>query len=378
MKLKFAFLFLFIFTTAIFNNAFAKYNNPLLKVLLFQTSKPVILTDSYGLKAKGVKLLSSESRKLTIYPVNSNKVRINNRLYHKGSLFISSKRYIQVQKKGSKSIRRYSGKIEIKPYKNGFYVINHVHTENYLEGVLNAEISTKWNMEVVKAQSILARTFALFKRNARKNYQWHLKSDHSDQVYLGVNIADARGKYAIKATNGLVVSYRGKLAQTFYHSNCGGMTEDPGNLWQYSLPYLRIMAVPYGQDDPKYNWEVNFNNWEINKILKKGNIYIKNLNEIFISERTSSNRVFEMVFQGNKQNYLLASDFRKYAGYKKVQSLLFEVIKTPNGFKFKGKGNGHGVGMCQWAAKEMAEEGFNYKDILNYFYSPIIIKKYNG
>ncbi|MDH5559965.1 MAG: SpoIID/LytB domain-containing protein [Deltaproteobacteria bacterium] len=371
-------LVLIILMSVFAQNAFAGYNNPILKVLLFKTSSPVTLSDINGLRAEGMTLNKWQARKITISPLNSNSIKIDNQIRHRGSLMISSGGYIQVQKKGSKSKKRYLGDIEVKPYKNGLYIINHIPTELYLEGVLNAEISTKWNMEVVKAQSVIARTFALFKRQQRKNNPWHLTSDHSDQVYYGVDISDSRGKFAINATQGMVVDYRGKLAQTFYHSNCGGMTEDPGNLWQYSLPYLKIKEVPFGKNDPRYYWETSLSDAEIRKILRKNGIYTNNIQNIVINEKTSSNRAYELLFTGKTNYTLLASNFRKAAGYRKFQSLMFEVVKIPGGYHFRGQGHGHGVGLCQWAAKEMAEEGYKFDEILRFFYSPINIRRYKG
>ena len=231
--------------------------------------------------------------------------------------------------------RKYHGMIEIRPYSRGLYVINHIRTETYLEGVLNAEISTQWHMDVVKAQAIIARTYALFKRRARNNKWWHLTSGSRDQNYMGANMVDKKGKRAIRETKGIVVHYRGQLAQTFYHSNCGGVTEDPAALWRFSLPYL--------------------------------------------TDRTASNRAAELAFVGDYgEEFMNASQFRRLAGYDKIQSLLLDVVKTADGFYFEGYGNGHGVGLCQWAAKEMAESGYRYEDILHYFYDGIRIRHHQG
>lgn len=331
-----------------------------------------------GLTVKGFSSKGDKVRKIIIKRVSSSKVLLNNRIIVNGSLWVSSKGAITVQRIGSSAVRRYLGTIQVKPFAKGLYVVNHIATESYLEGVLNAEISTNWHIEVVKAQSVISRTFALYKKEKRHDYAWHLSASHFDQVYKGIDIADDRGRHAIRATSGIVVNHNGGLAQTFYHSNSGGMTEDPGNIWQYSLPYLQIRSVPYGQNDPRYYWETTISDREIKKILRKSGIKINKIQDIFISKRTPSNRAYELVLTGNRLHTMLAYNFRKNTGYKKIQSLLFDVIKVPGGFIFKGRGNGHGVGLSQWSAKEMAEIGYKFNDILHFFYYDIKLRRYSG
>ena len=356
----------------------ARYQNPVLKVLLFTTSSSVVFKDSRGLVVEGSDLKQTRYKKLVVKHIGTDKIMVNNRLVHRGSLWIRGNPEIPVQKIDSSAGRRYLGQIQVKPFAKGLYIINHVLTEDYLAGVLNAEISTKWHMEVVKAQSVVSRTFALYKREKRRESAWYLSAGKFDQVYLGVDIADDRGKYAIGATRGIVVSYRGKLAQTFYHSNCGGMTEDPGSIWQYSVPYLRVKSVPYGQKDPRFYWETTLRERDLVRILRKGNLRLNSVKEMFINKHTASNRAYELVFVGENTGKMLAYDFRRLAGYRRIQSLLFEVIKVPGGYYFKGKGNGHGVGLSQWAAKEMAEVGYKYHDIIYFFYSGIRLQIYRG
>ena len=233
-------------------------------------------------------------------------------------------------------------------------------------------------MEVVKAQAVISRTFALFKRERRLQKHWHVSSDHYDQVYKGADIADERGRAAIRATFGIVVGYQGRLAQTFYHSNCGGMTEDPVRIWQTRLPYLKVRSVPYGKLDPRYYWETIIPDWEMSRILKKAGIRIGEVEDISIIKRTSSNRVFEMSFYGEKKTRLSGHAFRKASGYKKIQSLLFDITRVSGGFRFTGQGNGHGVGLSQWSAKEMAEKGLKYHEILYYFYHNIELMRHKG
>lgn len=357
-------------------DGYAEYSNPTLKVLLFKTSAPVLVKSTHQLSVKGIDLYKNEDIQIWIKPASSTKINFNNRLLIHSSLVVSSSGTIKLKKQTANASRRYKGNIEFKPYSGGMYIINHIPIESYLEGVLNAEISTDWPIEVVKAQSVISRTYALHKREKRIDAAWHLSSGHFDQVYKGAGISDKRGRYAIQKTRGIVVTYRNKLAQTFYHSNCGGMTEDPGNIWKTRLPYLKIKSVPYGQDDPRYYWKTTISDQAMKRILRKSGISVKNLKEVYISQRTLSKRAFELVIMGDSMRKVAAYDFRKMAGYQKIQSLLFNIIRVPGGYYFEGKGNGHGVGLSQWAAREMAQSGYNYQEILNFFYSGVKLYHY--
>lgn len=356
----------------------AEYRNPVLKVLLFSSSSGAVLSNTKGLTISqhGKKIGTVQS--ILITPSGRSRLLLNKKLPVEGRLKITAQGETTIQNSGQLYRRRYLGTFEILPFAGGLHLINHIPTELYLEGVLNAEISTKWHMEVVKAQAVVSRTFALFKREKRLQQPWHLSAGHYDQVYKGTDIADERGKSAIRATYGIVVGYQGDLAQTFYHSNCGGMTEDPGRIWQTGLPYLNVKSVPYGKSDPRYYWETVIPYWEMGKILKKAGSRIGEIEEILISKRTSSERVFELTFIGEADAKLSGYAFRKAIGYKRIQSLLFDVTRVSDGFRFKGRGNGHGVGLSQWSAKEMAESGYKYHEILYFFYHNIELMRHQG
>lgn len=359
--------------------AIGSYSNPDLKILLFKTRHPVKISSNASLSVDGLQLPKNEKKRFKVSPVSSKRLLFNNRLYAEGSIWISSPGSVHILKRGQRHVRRYMGVIELKPTKGGIFVINHLPTETYLEGVLNAEISTQWNMDVVKAQAVISRTFALYQRQTRSHKPWHLTSSHFDQVYLGANISDLRGKFAIKKTHGLVVKYDNKLAQTFYHSNCGGKTEDPAYVWQNPVPYLSVKDVPFGKEDPKYYWNRTFSARQLKAVLRKAGHSPSEIQNIYVSEKTASDRAYKITFEGNGRAFhLKAKDFRRLAGYRKIQSLMFDVVKVPGGYFFEGKGNGHGVGLCQWAAKEMADKGYSYTDILNFFYDGVQLERFQG
>ena len=366
----------FIVLTLFFNLfafSVSGYSDPKLKVLLFKTSKGVIVESSKPLKVHNIALRQKEQHRFLVNRLSASKVILNNREVRKGSLWIQSTgQPIRIRQ------RYYKGVIEIKPYAKGLYVINHIKTETYLAGVLSAEINTNWHREAVKAQAVIARTFALFRRKKRSNHSWHLYSDHRDQVYRGIDYADRNSKSILNETFSLVVTQKGRIVPTFYHSNSGGITEDPGNLWQYGLPHLEIKSSPYGKSDPNYYWSTTLTPGEMMKILLKGGIQIPYLEDIFIGKRTGSNRAANIIIISDEIKSISAANFRKKAGYLRIQSLLFDVKKVNDRFVFTGTGRGHGVGLSQWGAKDMAEEGMSFVEILKFYFKNISIEPYRG
>ena len=352
------------------------YSNPTIKVLLFKTSQTVKISSPSGLIPISHEIRFKNDRSLKIKAKGKSTLLLDNIVPLTKPLLLKSESKISVLKPNTRFSRRYQGLIEVRPFKKGVYVINHLPLETYLAGVLNAEISTKWAIEVVKVQAVISRTFALYQMENRKNRLWHVTSGLSDQVYLGADIADKRGQHAIQQTRGLVVTYQGKLAQTFYHSNCGGVTEDAGALWKYSYPYLKVRTVPYGKSDPRFSWEARMSQADLERVFRKLGFKGQNIKELTISEYSPSGRVAKIYLNGLPQNSYKGKDFRRAAGYRKIQSLLFKISGIPGGILFSGTGNGHGVGLSQWSAKEMAEKGYQYYDIIEYFYQGTQLKRY--
>ncbi len=346
----------------------AGYSDPEIKVLLLNARGTVSFSSRRGIEIfQGPKTLSPPKR-IKLRFLGPKQVQVG----HLGK--VTAPFYLVGEGPILLNGRLYQGELEIRPHKRGFYVINHIPVEKYLEGVLNAEISSKWNLEVVKAQAILARTYALKKAKTNHAKAWHLEAGHLDQVYQGAGISDARSRQALRETKGLALHYQGRLAEVFYHSNCGGTTEEPGNLWAYNLPYYSIKEVPFGLEDPNYYWQLSLSQREMRRILKKTGI--RDFWAISVEERNDSNRVQTLLLQGENEQFLPAKEFRRLVGYRRLKSLHFDLIATDGGWLIQGQGNGHGVGMCQWAAKEMAEMGYQYQDILYYFYDGVDIEPY--
>lgn len=272
----------------------------------------------------------------------------------------------------------YRGGIEIlRDDKGGLLVINELDVEEYLKGVLNEEISAKWHPESIKAQAIVARTYALYQKENRKDNPYHMEATTADQVYGGARNEDERTNKAVEYTRGIVLTYDGKLAKAFYHSISGGITEDVTDVWGgEGNSYLKSIKCDFDKDAPNYEWETEIDAVDLEIALLKNGIKVDGILSIEPLSFTSSGRVAELqIRHRNGIEKISGVDFRKIIGYETIRSTLFRIKNGEGSFIIYGKGSGHGVGLCQWGAKGMAEKGYSYIDILKYYYPGIEIKR---
>lgn len=271
----------------------------------------------------------------------------------------------------------YRGVAEISPGDKGLLVVNELPLEEYLVGLINCEISSAWPMEAVKAQAVIARTYALNRKMLRKNSFYHLESTVIDQVYNGCLIEDSRAARGVSETAGEILSYNGALIQAYYHSNCGGRTEASENVWGAALPYLKGVECEYCLTNPSSVWEQKLALKDIEDKLRLAGYKVLGLSDIKPGSRNSRGRLKNVVAVSLRGEISLTGDqFRKTVGYGIIKSTQFSV-KVANGEAyFSGAGNGHGVGLCQWGAKQRALDGFSYTEILSYYYPGTELKKF--
>lgn len=278
-------------------------------------------------------------------------------------LMVSSPAYILVNGK------KYRGVMEVSPAERGVLVVDELPLEEYLVGLINCEISSQWPMEAIKAQAVIARSYAVYQKEARKNAPYHLESSVMDQVYEGCDIEDSRAVRGVRETTGEVLTYDGKVIQAFYHSNCGGHTEASENVWGYALPYLRGVECTYCLTAPSAKWEVTLPLKKVESLLRGNGYQVAGLREIRAGQRNRSGRLTDLALLSAKSRLSISAvNFRKAIGYTVIKSTNFDVRTNGDDISFTGIGYGHGVGLCQWGAKQRAGDGFSYREILSYYY----------
>ncbi|MDR1943023.1 MAG: SpoIID/LytB domain-containing protein [Endomicrobium sp.] len=261
----------------------------------------------------------------------------------------------------------YRGYLVLKKSGKKMNVINVLDIEDYIKGVLPKEVSCDWHAEALKAQAVISRTYVISNLNRHSAQGFDLCSTTHCQVYGGLGAETKKTNHAVLETNGKVLTYLGKPAQTVFHASCGGHTEDPKYIWGWkeTPPYLKGVKCRYCRNSPHAKWaQVLDKNFLENK-LKIGKI--KNIK---IKGKTPFGAAKELeITHSNGKCILNGYEFRLGVDAWKIKSHFLNSIKIKNDkICFKGKGWGHKAGLCQHGAKGMAEKGKTYSTILYHFY----------
>ena len=205
----------------------------------------------------------------------------------------------------------YRGALEIFPEGKGILAVNILDLESYLLSVLPAEMPAFWGndggMEALKAQAIASRTFAFFNREACRHGRYHLCDQEHCQVYKGKSVENPYTNRAVKETSGEVLTYGGRIIESYYHASNGGFTELSQNVWRESSPYLA--SVPDLYDDPenplglsgfkcRSPWKVTMSRQLLSARLAEKGYNIGELERVDIASSFSSGRVEEIILRG--------------------------------------------------------------------------------
>lgn len=267
--------------------------------------------------------------------------------------------------------RCFRGDIEIVQKESGkIRVINRVPLEEYLYGVLYHEVSHRWPQEVLKAQAIAARTFALYQMQQNKAQPYDLRSDIYSQVYGGSVSERWTTTKAVDATAGRILLFDGKILPAYYHATCAGRTEDSSNLWTTEMLPLKGVVCGFCVNSPHYKWKKLVPLPDLEKKLTGKGYAAGKINLVKILSKNISGRVDKLEIKGQSGVVfvLTGKEFRQLIGPNDIRSTRFDISIRRGQLEVSGFGWGHGVGMCQWGAFGMARNGAKAEDILKYYY----------
>lgn len=244
--------------------------------------------------------------------------------------------------------------------------VDEVPLEHYVARVLAGEVHPSWPLDALKAQAIASRTFALRRMRERRNNTFHVQNSVMDQV-LKSHTSDIFVR-AVKESAGLVLTQNSELAETSFHSTCGGTTTDAKGVWGRSYPYLRGSRCGFCTNSPTYSWSVDL---PLSELSRK---FSEEITTVKILSRTADGRVDAIQLNGGKK--ISGHEFRMALGPMKIKStLLTDIVVHGKSLTVKGHGFGHGVGMCQYGALGMARSGKSYHDILAHYYPGTSLKR---
>jgi stage II sporulation protein D len=267
------------------------------------------------------------------------------------------------------------GTIVLTMNSKGIAVINNLPLEQYLVGLVNGEISSKWPPEAVKSQVVAARTFALY-RMQENQALYDVRDDIGDQVYPGAVNEDRKAKKAVKATRGQALYYDNELLPAFYHSACGGRTADAAEVWGTAHQALISVVCGDCDDARRSRWQAVMDQRQLQSILDDLYPGMGPVRSVGVHRRSIDGRAAVMALNTADSRVLVSTgDFRREAGYMTLLSTMFTIRGEGGKVIFDGRGFGHGVGLCQWGARGASERGWNYRQILGKYYPGSEIRK---
>ena len=262
-----------------------------------------------------------------------------------------------------------SGVIQLVRRGKGLLLVNHVDLEEYVKGVVPAEVNSAWHTEMLKVQAIATRTYALYQHMLSATRDYDVVASTQDQVYRGRHGIDERVIQAVESTRGLVVAYQGAPIYAAFSSTAAGITEDAMNVWSKDLPYLKGVECPFDLESPFYQWKASVKLDTLEKNLRQRGFAVGTISAITPLAYSRAGRVATIrIVHSSGELTLRGEDLRKTVGYTVVPSTQFTIDSVGQDVVFSGYGAGHAVGLCQWGAKELAELGYSFSSILRYYY----------
>lgn len=268
----------------------------------------------------------------------------------------------------------------LKVYDTSIEEISEMDIETYIMGVVAGEMKNDWPLEALKAQAILARTFVLkFCQDKDSKYKGaDISTDIEEaQAYSYENIND-RVKQAVEETRGLVMNAAGEFPHAWFHAHSGGMTELPSVALDFKGEdpgYLQPRESMESEEAPEsvQNWKAVFSEEEVVEACNATGLKVDGIESIRIGKKGESGRAATLLINDKS---ISAPTFRIKIGANRMKSTLLDSIDV-NGDEiiFSGKGFGHGVGMSQWGAFAMAQEGKNAEEIVEYYFPDVEITK---
>ena len=303
--------------------------------------------------------------------------------------------------------RLYRGNLLVLPKAGGLQIANELALEDYLRGVLPAEVSPLWPAEVLKAQAVAARTYTIARLGYHRGVGYDLCASTHCQVYAGAGAEKPATDAAVTATEGQVITYGGRLISAYYHASSGGHTEDVESVWTGASPLAYLRGVPDpAESSPYEQWRVELDWGAAESAVAARYPEAGRLLAVNVLGRTAAGRALQVELvsergtvkingEGARTLFSLQSSLFDlqteygpvpvpspdqlayspiyYALAPTAAALWYGVLgedwqMAPVKLIFSGRGWGHGVGLSQWGAKALAEMGYTYVMILKYYY----------
>lgn len=311
-----------------------------------------------------------------------------------GSLWVNKKKLARNRlmispQKGNLSIndRTYAGSFSLIPEDGVWHLVNSIDVESYVCSVLRSESWPGWPVEVNKAFAIMQRSYvvakvtqARAKKKSGKRFIYDIGCTNYDQTYQGVH-AFPTLQQAVDETRGIVLAHKKKPILAMYDVCCGGLipTKMEGVDFKGS-PYLaRSYPCTFCTNCKVYSWKVTYPRDYLQELCAKAGVPLEQLDELKVSKYDKAGQVREVKLRSGKKWHTVTGK-QMYKICKDIKSYCFSITQHADHNKnsvvtVTGKGYGHHLGLCQWGARQMVAEGWNYKEILEFYYPHVSIMR---
>ena len=391
----FIFLFIIIYLNANVDQVLKKTKDIYLKVLLDERN--AIFQNTFKIETDSLILLSSPSAKQKVIVKNQSlDVFVkDNKIKLQSFNDINAKNVTKTLKSDELNINSKSGKFKLNgtPYEgklifkinqqdNKLFIINKIKIEDYLYSVLISEIYPSWPHEMQKVQAIISRTYAIFhmkqNKEREKKLPYDIKKSNFHQKYTGLHNFK-HVKKAIEETTGIILTHKNNIVLAMFDACCGGITPSKMNSIDFNkAPYLaRNKPCNFCKSYQFYSWQAAFKEKDfLQKLKNNPNISQKvigcgDIIKIFISKKDSAGIVKQVKLICSKKNITIPATQIKQSLSEKVLSLNFSIKNHNNLIVINGHGYGHQIGLCQRGAKELVDMGWDFKNIINFYYPEI-------
>lgn len=303
------------------------------------------------------------------------------RLYARSLRLVPSSETPWILALSAGSLRTYTGSLRLRPAESeaGLQLVNRVPLQDYVASVVASEYGLD-DRAGTRAMAVVARTYGLF---STKHFDG--RYDHVDgtasQVYRGLDVVTEKARRAAQATSGEFLTHNGAPIQAVYFSSSGGQTANNEDVWtgRDPIPYLRGKKDPYDRSSPKHRWTTRINRRDLLRAvsLHQG----ASVNGFLLGDRSSDGRLktIELLLSDGSETEIEASTFRSIVNARgsgaRLKSTWFDARREGSEYVFEGRGHGHGVGLNQWGAHAMAEQGKSYREILSFYYTGVQIQQ---
>ncbi len=236
----------------------------------------------------------------------------------------------------------------------------------YVAQVVTGELPESWDLEVKRAQAVAARSYVLSERHPDRVYD--IRASALAQNFRR-EVTDPEALQAAADTRGVVLRQDGEVIKAFYHATCGGSTVSPREFWGMVRPRWSAVSCDHCAGSPLYRWSYEAD------LAELGGHMGRDVTDLWVETADATGRAGRVAVETvDGLEVMTGEEFRAAVGFTRIRSTGFQLTLADGVARFDGFGSGHGVGMCQWGARGMTQEGIDWKTILRHYYPRIAIE----